>query len=106
MFLSIPRRLVSERKLIALSLLATTAITAPAYAQAVNGSTTPPTSQQASQTGNGDVIVTAQKRVERNVNVPISITVNTAHDIAIKNIGDLTQLAEKMPNVNGGGNFF
>ena len=51
------------------------------------------------------MIVTAQKRVQRNVDVPISITVNTAKDIAIKNIGDLTPLAEKMPKVNGGGAF-
>ena len=105
---SIPRRLVSEHSLIALALLASTALTAPAYAQAQAGptSTTPPTGQVAAETGGGDVIVTAQKRVERNVNVPISITVNTARDIAVKNIGDLTQLAEKMPNVNGGGTFF
>lgn len=104
---SIPQRVVSDHKLIALALLASTAITAPAYAQAANGSTTPPTAEEAKQTGEGgDVIVTAEKRVQRNVDVPISITVNTAKDIAAKNIGDLTQLAQKMPNVNGGGTFF
>ncbi|HEY5411954.1 MAG TPA: TonB-dependent receptor, partial [Caulobacteraceae bacterium] len=106
MLSGISRRLVSDRRLVVCSLLASTALAAPAYAQAVDGSTTPPTSQVAKETGGGDVIVTAQKRVQRNVDVPISITVNTARDIAVKNIGDLTQLAQKMPNVNGGGSFF
>ncbi|HEY1709525.1 MAG TPA: TonB-dependent receptor [Rhizomicrobium sp.] len=51
------------------------------------------------------VVVTAEKRTERNIDVPIAITVNTAEDIKNKNIGDLTELGEKMPNVNAYGTF-
>jgi len=72
---------------LAIGLLATSALVSPAFAQIET------------------VVVTAQKRVENNVDVPISITVNTANDLKNKNIGDLTELGQKMPNVNGGGTF-
>lgn len=81
---------VTNRRILGLALLATTALTAPAFAQGAEET----------------VYVTAQKRVERNVDVPISITVNTAEDIKNKNIGDLTELGQKMPNVNAGGTLF
>lgn len=58
------------------------------------------------QGGIETVYVTAQKRLENAVDVPISITVNTAEDIKNKNIGDLTELGQKMPNVNAGGTLF
>ncbi len=72
---------------LAMGLLVTTALVSPAFAEIEL------------------VTVTAEKRVEQNINVPESITVNTAEDIANKNIGDLTELGQKMPNVNGGGTF-
>ncbi len=72
---------------LAVGLLATSALVSPAFAEIEI------------------VTVTAQKRIENNVDVPISITVNTAADIKNKNIGDLTELGQKMPNVNGGGTF-
>ena len=72
---------------LAVGLLATSALVTPAFAEIET------------------VIVTAQKRVENNVDVPISITVNTATDIKNKNIGDLTELGQKMPNVNASGTF-
>ncbi|MBS0470433.1 MAG: TonB-dependent receptor [Proteobacteria bacterium] len=72
---------------LAIGLLTTTALIAPASAEIEI------------------VTVTAQKRVENNVNVPISITVNTAADLKNKNIGDLTELGQKIPNVNASGTF-
>ncbi len=78
--------------LLVAALLASSALTAPALAQQEEGIET--------------VYVTAQHRVERNVDVPISITVNTDEDIKNKNIGDLTELGQKMPNVNAGGTLF
>lgn len=83
----------------ALALMGSTALsTAPAFAQAA------PEVQTAG--GIETVYVTAQKRVENNIDVPISITVNTAEDLKDKNIGDLTELGQKMPNVNAGGTLF
>ncbi len=80
--------------LLVAALLASSALTAPALAQ------------QQDENGIETVYVTAQHRVERNVDVPISITVNTDEDIKNKNIGDLTELGQKMPNVNAGGTLF
>ncbi len=80
-------------------LLASTALAAPRLALAAAADN----ADQATPVG--ELIVTAQKRSERLIDVPISITVNTAQNLEDKNIGDLTQLGEKMPNVNGGGNF-
>ena len=72
---------------LAIGLLVTTALVSPAFADVEI------------------VTVTAEKRVEKNIDVPLSITVNTAEDIKNKNIGDLTELGQKMQNVNGGGTF-
>jgi iron complex outermembrane receptor protein len=72
---------------LAVGLLATSALVSPAFAEIEI------------------VTVTAQKRVENNVDVPISVTVNTATDIKNKNIGDLTELGQKIPNVNASGTF-
>jgi iron complex outermembrane receptor protein len=72
---------------LAVGLLITTALVSPAFAAIEI------------------VTVTAEKRVEKNINVPISITVNTAEDIKNKNVSDLTELGDKIPNVNGSGHF-
>ncbi|MGH6986714.1 MAG: TonB-dependent receptor [Caulobacteraceae bacterium] len=82
--------------------MATSALSVPVAAKAAQNAV-----QAAPQGGVtvGELIVTARKRSERLIDVPISIAVNTAADIKNKNINDLTDLAEKMPNVNGGGTF-
>ena len=85
---------------LAVGLLASSAMTAPAGAQSA------PPAAGANEGGIETVYVTAEKRVERNIDVPIAITVNDAEQLKNKNIGDMTELAEKMPNVNGGGTFF
>ncbi|HVP84883.1 MAG TPA: TonB-dependent receptor [Rhizomicrobium sp.] len=87
-----------------LLLIGAAAIAAPAWAQGEK-QTPPPTDSQM-QGGIETVYVTAQKRIENQVDVPISITVNTAEDLENKNIGDLTELGQKMPNVNAGGTLF
>jgi len=83
-------------------LLGTALSAGPVWAQATPPA--PPESQM--QGGIETVYVTAQKRVENAVDVPISITVNTAEDLKNKNIGDLSELGQKMPNINAGGTLF
>ncbi|MEJ0024714.1 MAG: TonB-dependent receptor [Rhizomicrobium sp.] len=76
-----------------LALLASTALAVPAFGQSDGG-------------GIETVVVTAEKRSENLIDVPLSITVNDARDIKDKNIGDLTELGQKIPNVNAGGTLF
>ncbi len=47
-----------------------------------------------------EVLVTAQKRQENIQDVPISITAFSADDLADRNIIDLTDLAQAVPNLN------
>jgi iron complex outermembrane recepter protein len=51
------------------------------------------------------VIVTAQKRKERLVDVPSSVSVVTGKDIKDKTTYNLTEIGEKLPNVNAGGSY-
>ncbi len=51
------------------------------------------------------VTVTAQKRKERLVDVPASVSVTTSTDLKNKSTYNLTELGEKMPNVNAGGSY-
>ena len=63
-------------------LLATTALSLPAYAQVVD-----------------EIIVTATKRAEKLTEVPIAISVIGAADIDQTGIRELSQIDEYVPNV-------
>jgi len=86
-----------------LALLASTAIAAwsgQAFAQTAP-STAPATTASASQSGSNveTVIVTAEKRSERLIDVPTSISVVTAQDIQDKTMIQLSDIAIQVPNV-------
>ena len=51
------------------------------------------------------VVVTAQKRSEKLVDVPSSVSVVTGKDIKDKTTYNLTEIGEKLPNVNAGGSY-
>jgi iron complex outermembrane receptor protein len=90
-----------------LALLASTAFTAwsgQAAAQTAPStppSTAPATTASAAQTGQNveTVIVTAEKRAERLIDVPTSISVVTAADIQDKTMIQLSDIAIQVPNV-------
>ena len=86
-----------------LALLASTAIAAwtnQASAQTVP-STAPATTASAAQSGSNveTIIVTANKRAERLIDVPTSISVVTAQDIQDKTMIQLSDIAVQVPNV-------
>ena len=74
------------------SLLAATALLAtPAFAQTATGAD--------SSQGAADIIVTAQKREERLIDVPVSISVFSANDIANRNVSTLDALQASIPGL-------
>ncbi len=86
-----------------LALLASTACAAwygPAFAQAAPSTAPAPTSS-ANQSGSNveTVIVTAEKRSERLIDVPASISVVTSQDIADKTMIEMSDIAIQVPNV-------
>jgi iron complex outermembrane receptor protein len=84
-----------------LALLASTAcVSGHAFAQQAP-STAPATTASAAQTGQNveTVIVTAEKRSERLIDVPTSISVVTAADIQDKTMIQLSDIAIQVPNV-------
>ena len=80
------------------ALLAATALTAfaaPAVAQ-----NTPPANDSVSNSAeDGTIIVTARRREESLLNVPLSITALTGEQLAMKGAADITALADEIPNV-------
>lgn len=61
---------------------------------------TPPSADQAAEVpleGDGDIIVTAQKRSERINDVPLSITAATREDLARGGVTDTSQLVKLVP---------
>jgi len=87
-----------------------TEVTKVAQATTAAPATTPAPADDADTTATGDerverVIVTANKRKERLVDVPASVSVTTSTDLKNKSTYNLTELGEKMPNVNAGGSY-
>ncbi len=64
----------------------------PAYAQ--------PASTDARVGGLEEVVVTARKRSENLQEVPVSISVISGADLDNKNIGDMRDLGQYIPNVD------
>ena len=71
------------------SALLLTSVSAVAYAQSAP--------QGSGSDGSGDIIVTAQKRSERLIDVPMSITAATGEQLAKQGITDTSQLAKLVP---------
>ena len=67
------------------ALMAASALTAPAVARSADANNAD-AKNTAGATNISELVVTAEKREERLIDVPISITVNTAFDLKNKNI--------------------
>lgn len=75
-------------------LMASTAVTAPAYAQ-----TAPPTEQSdESSADNGEILVTARRITERLQDVPISITTFSGNELRQQSAQSLPDLVRLSPN--------
>lgn len=77
-----------------LHLLAATALTAfaaPAYAQDA--------AEDGASADDGEIVVTARRREESLIDVPIAITALSGDQLAAKGASDITALAEQVPNV-------
>jgi iron complex outermembrane receptor protein len=80
------------------ALLAATALTAfasPAFAQ----DAAPANDTASNSADDGTIIVTARRREESLLNVPLSITALTGEQLAMKGAADITALADEIPNV-------
>ncbi|WP_425464306.1 TonB-dependent receptor [Novosphingobium umbonatum] len=55
--------------------------------------------QQAPAASNGDIVVTARRRNETLTSVPIAISAFSGDQLAAKGAGDITALADEVPNV-------
>ncbi|MDZ4866687.1 MAG: TonB-dependent receptor [Alphaproteobacteria bacterium] len=87
-----------------------TEVTKVAQATTPAPATAPAPADDADTTATGDerverVVVTANKRKERLVDVPASVSVTTSTDLKNKSTYNVTELGEKMPNVNAGGSY-
>lgn len=100
------RRSVILRGLMVGSALATGAITGPAFAQEAPA----PAAQSAAPlqdspnvgertAGEGDIIVTARKRAERLIDVPVAVTALTSQQLARYATSDISQVGRQIPQV-------
>ncbi|WBX85157.1 TonB-dependent receptor [Sphingosinicella microcystinivorans] len=72
-----------------------------ASAPALAGEEQPERSGQGSESqGIGEIIVTAQRRAERDIDVPLSITAFNADDVRNANASYLTDLGTRVPGIN------
>ncbi len=84
----------STRALLAAGVALSTFATAPAVAQ-----TAPATEQQAEPTDSSDIIVTARRREERLIDVPVAITAFSGAQLEASGAVDVTDIASVTPNV-------
>lgn len=82
-------------------LLATCSLAAIAMPAAAQTAPEPETSQEA--TSLGDVIVTAQRREQRILDVPVSVNVVSSEQLDRQNITTLADLSRAVPALNGAG---
>ncbi|MDB5687299.1 MAG: TonB-dependent receptor, partial [Rhizorhabdus sp.] len=78
-------------------LLAAAALTVPHLAMAQ----TPPAAAEAadSSEGNGEIVVTARRREEKLIDVPISVTAISGDALGKQGAVDITALQDKTPNL-------
>jgi len=87
-------------KTLLLSLISTLPLILPAMAHAQQAPASPrPTQQADSGTQVGELVVTAEKREERLINVPASISVQTSQDIKNEHLIAISDLSQEVPNV-------
>ncbi len=82
-------------RLATLGLLLSTAIAAPAFAQ-----TAPDDASANASASGGDIIVTAQKRAEKQIDVPITLTAVTGERLRDLGISDLDEVSFYVPGLN------
>jgi iron complex outermembrane receptor protein len=70
------------------------AFAAPAHAQDAAAE-----AASASEADDGQIIVTARRREERLIDVPLSVTALSGESLAQQGIQDLTQIAQQVPNL-------
>ena len=85
----------TERRLLTGIFLATSALSGPAFAQAQQAQPAATTGEQGIET----VVVTAEKRSQRLIDVAASISVVKASDIQDANLTQLSDIAAQVPNV-------
>ncbi|MCC6924442.1 TonB-dependent receptor [Novosphingobium sp.] len=85
------RTLLTRTSLLASALFSLTAL--PAHAQ--DGAQ----AAEADDADSGEIVVTARRREESLISVPIAITALSGDQLAAKGAGDITALAETVPNV-------
>ncbi len=71
------------------------ALAAPAAAQDI----AEPSAEAATSGTDGDIVVTARRREERLIDVPLSITAFTGESLLQQGIQDLTQIGQQVPNI-------
>jgi iron complex outermembrane receptor protein len=79
------------------ALIALTAYAGPAFAQ---DQTAPPADAQATAQDENEVFVTARRRSENLLDVPIAITAFSGEQLENQGATDITQVAQSAPNVN------
>ncbi|MBB5699696.1 TonB-dependent receptor [Sphingomonas yantingensis] len=79
-----------------------TAPTLQAAPATETSSTSPAASQQAADTDTGDIIVTAQRRNESVMKVPVSVTVVSAEALTKNGINDLRAVSKLAPSLQPG----
>lgn len=72
----------------------------PAFAQpAAADQDAPPVAEEATAMGDPDIVVTARRREERLIDVPIAITAYSGEALEAQGVLDITEIAETTPNV-------
>lgn len=72
-------------------------LAAPLAAQ--DGATTPAADEAQAADESGVIYVTARRREERLIDVPLSVTALSGEDLVKQGVQDLTQIAQQVPNI-------
>ena len=85
-----------------LGLLSSTLLSLPAHAQSTDATTTISSNEMAGQTearGLEEILVTARKRTETLINVPVAVSAVSGQEIQRTGVADLTRIAQLVPQV-------
>lgn len=98
--------MLSRRKLIIAGLLASCALATPGQAQTAPGATATtqtPSAAGGQQDGSQDIVVTAQKRDERLLDVPVAVTAVTAGALVARNLVQVRDFYATVPGLSYAG---
>ena len=90
---------IRRRAMLASSVCAAAFFATPAHAQEADVATSQPTDAEAADTDYGEIVVTARRREERLVDVPISVTSISGDQLERTGAVDITDVATVTPNV-------